>query len=586
MSLPNPVDSDTKVLHRVHEAYRDNPDNPDRDTEGSSSDGAVDADFQQGVQDIEAVTLVWSKTSLLVAFVLIWLVYFVQGLVGGISGALLPYVTSNFAMHSLTPTTSVMSSVIGGVTNLSIAKTLDIFGRPQGFMFCAVLATIGLIMSAACNNVEAYAASQVFYTVGINGVGYSLSVFIADTTSLRNRGLIQSICASANIITAWLGGPIANAFLDGPGWRWAFGMESILVPVVTVPLFGLFMFHYQRATKQGLIPNRESKGSLINATRYYAREFDLIGLLSLSAGVALFLLPFNLYTMQAKGFGSPMIICFFVFGILLLVIFGIWERFFAKLSFIPWRFLLDRTITGACILSFTIFFSYACWALYFTSILQVVNDLSVTNASYIVSTYTVASCLFAIFIGWLLSYTGNFKATTLYAALPLMTLGTGLMVYFRQPDQSVGYIIMSQLIIAAGSGSIMITAEIAILAAVSEQQYFAIAIALVSMFGSIGQAVGLTVSSAIWQDVIPRKLAEYLPAEDLPNLPIIAADIVTQLSFPVGSPTRLAIQHAYGDAHKLLFIAGTVVLALGFVGTAMWRNINIKGIKQTKGRVA
>lgn len=583
MSHPNPLDPDTKVLHQVLEAQHNDP---YRNGEGSSSDSAVDTDVQHGIQEIEAVTLSWSKTSLLVAFVLIWLVYFVQGLVGGISGALLPYVTSDFAMHSLTATTSVMSSVIGGVTNLSIAKTLDVFGRPQGFMFCAIVATIGLIMSAACNNVEAYAASQVFYTVGINGVGYSLSVFIADTTSLRNRGLIQSICASPNIITAWIGGPIATAFLKGAGWRWAFGMESILVPFVTIPLFSLFMVHYQRAKSQGLMPNRESKGSFLDATRYYIREFDLIGLLSLSAGVALFLLPFNLYTMQAKGFGSPMIICFFVFGILLLIFFGIWERFFAKVSFIPWRFLLDRTVTGACLLSFAMFFSLGCWSLFLTSILQVVNNLSVTNASYIVSAYTVGGFLFAILIGWILSYTGNFKATTLYGALPFATLGTGLMIFFRRPDQSIGYIVMSQLILAVGSGSIMITAEIAILAAVSEQQYFAVAIALVSMCSSIGQAVGLTVSSAIWQDVIPRKLAEYLPAEDLPNLPIIAADIVTQLSFPVGSPTRLAIQHAYGDAHRLLFIAGTAAWVLGFIGTAMWKNINIKNIKQTKGRVA
>ncbi|KAK6715598.1 hypothetical protein SNK04_006547 [Fusarium graminearum] len=583
MSHPNPLDPDTKVFHQVLEAQHNAP---YRDGEGSSSDSAVDTDVQHGIQEIEAVTLSWSKASLLVAFVLIWLVYFVQGLVGGISGALLPYVTSDFAMHSLTATTSVMSSVIGGVTNLSIAKTLDVFGRPQGFMFCAIIATIGLIMSAACNNVEAYAASQVFYTVGINGVGYSLSVFIADTTSLRNRGLIQSICASPNIITAWIGGPIATAFLKGAGWRWAFGMESILVPFVTIPLFSLFMVHYQRAKSQGLMPNRESNGSFLDATRYYIREFDLVGLLSLSAGVALFLLPFNLYTMQAKGFGSPMIICFFVFGILLLIFFGIWERFFAKVSFIPWRFLLDRTVTGACLLSFSMFFSAGCWALYLTSILQVVNNLSVTNASYIVSAYTVGGFLFAILIGWILSYTGNFKATTLYAALPFATLGTGLMIFFRQPDQSVGYIVISQLILAVGSGSIMITAEIAILAAVNDQQYFAVAIALVSMCSSIGQAVGLTVSSAIWQDVIPRKLAEYLPEEDLPNLPIIAADIVTQLSFPVGSPTRLAIQHAYGDAHKLLFIAGTAAWVLGFVGTLMWKNINIKNIKQTKGRVA
>lgn len=185
--------------------------------ETAIDDTLVDTRFQDGIQNIEAITISWSRVALWTAFTMIWLVYFVQGLVSGISSTLIPYVTSDFAMHSLTPTTSVISSVVGGVSNLIIAKFLDIFGRPHGFLLCAILATIGLIMSAACNYVEAYAASQVFYTVGINGVGFSLSVFIADITTLKNRGLVQSLCASANIITAWLGGPISTAFLKGSG---------------------------------------------------------------------------------------------------------------------------------------------------------------------------------------------------------------------------------------------------------------------------------------------------------------------------------------------------------------------------------
>ncbi|EXJ95215.1 hypothetical protein A1O1_00335 [Capronia coronata CBS 617.96] len=580
------IDSNGKVPRNVdqsvHEGSNKDLDHPE---ELPSNDTSVDPRFQAGVQDIEAVTISWSTKSLVIAYTLIWLVYFVQGLVAGISSALLPYVTSAFALHSLTATTGVLSSVIGGVTNMSIAKTLDVFGRPQGFLFCAVLATLGLIIAAGCNNVEAYAASQVFYTVGINGVGYSLSVFVADITSLRHRGLMQSLCTSSSIITPWLSGPISTAFLNGAGWRWAFGMESILVPAMTIPLFGLFMYHFLRAKKQGVVPKRSSGRSVWGPWSYYAREFDLAGLLLLSVGVAFFLLPFNLYAQQAKGWGSAMVICFLVFGIILLVGFGIWERFFATKSFIPWKLMKGRTVVGACLLSFALFFSYMCWGTFFSSILQVVNNLSVTNASYVMATYTVAGVFFAIVVGALISYTGRFKAVTLYFAIPLSILGTGLLIYFREPSGNIGYIVMSQIFIAFGSGAITLTDEIAILAAVKYQQEFAVAIALVSMCGSIGQAVGLTVSSAIWQDIFPKQLALYLPEDELPNLTTIYTDIVTQLSYPIGSPTRLAIQRAYGDTQKYLFIAGTSVWVIGIVGTLMWRNINVIDIKQTKGRV-
>ena len=59
-----------------------------------------------------------------------------------------------------------MSSIIGGVLKLPLAKVLDIWGRPQGFLITVVFMEIGLIMMAVCENVETYAAAQVFYWVG------------------------------------------------------------------------------------------------------------------------------------------------------------------------------------------------------------------------------------------------------------------------------------------------------------------------------------------------------------------------------------------------------------------------------------
>jgi MFS family permease len=94
------------------------------------------------------------------------LIYFVDSMQQGMSNSLLPYVTSSFQLHSLTAATGIVSSIVGGLSKLPLAKILDIFGRPQGFALMVACLTLGLIMMAACNNVKTYAAAQVFYWVG------------------------------------------------------------------------------------------------------------------------------------------------------------------------------------------------------------------------------------------------------------------------------------------------------------------------------------------------------------------------------------------------------------------------------------
>jgi ABC-type transport system involved in multi-copper enzyme maturation permease subunit len=165
-------------------------------------------------------------------------------------------------------------------------------------------------------------------------------------------------------------------------------------------------------------------------------------------------------------------------------------------------------------------------------------------------------------------------------------LGMGLLIYFRQPDQSVGYIVMCMIFISFAEGVLVICDEIAIMAAAAEQQYFAVSLAVLGLFGNIGSAIGLTISAAIWQGTLPNKLAAYLPAVDQANLLLFYESLPTQLSFSPGTPERLAIQHAYGDSQRGLLIAGTAVWGIGLVAVLMWRDIKVIGIKQTKGQVA
>ncbi|RSL93972.1 hypothetical protein CEP52_012944 [Fusarium oligoseptatum] len=530
-----------------------------RDSPSSTdNEEPINPNAQAGVQKIEALTSVWTTRTLIAAYVIIWFIYFVDMLLQGVGGSLNLWVTSAFAQHSLTPTVMIFSSIIGAVFKLTIAKVLDVFGRPHGYLLSVFFAIIGLVMMAACNNVESYAAAQVFYTVGNNALLYTISVFIADSSSLRNRGLVNAFVGTPNFITVWVAGPMSEAYLKGPGWRWCFGTFAILLPA---------------AKKQNLIPKAKSGRTVMESTLYYLREFDAVGLLLLSGGMALFLLPFNIYSLQAQGWRAPLIICLLVFGFALIVAFVIWERFFAPVTFYS-LFSSSRPNTSR----------YYCWNAYFVSFLLVVNNLSVTHASYVAQTYTIGSCLLCIFTGWLIRHTGRYKPVCLYFGVPMSIFGVGLMIHFRQPGIEIGYIVMCQIFISFAGGVVMIAAGVAAVATASHQ-HIAVVIAIQAMFSEVGGAIGLSIAAAIWQGVFPKKLAEYLPAEELSHLFDIYAAVEAQLAYPEGTPAREAVQHAYGDAQKMILIASTAVWAIGLVATLVWKDINVKEIKQVKGNV-
>jgi hypothetical protein len=96
----------------------------------------------------------------------IWLIYVISSLQEVVVRALTPFVTSTFGTHSLTATMTVVSSIIGGLAKLPLAKILDTWGRPQGLTLMLVFWVLGFVLMAVCKNVTTYAAAQVFSVVG------------------------------------------------------------------------------------------------------------------------------------------------------------------------------------------------------------------------------------------------------------------------------------------------------------------------------------------------------------------------------------------------------------------------------------
>ncbi|KAI5925970.1 major facilitator superfamily domain-containing protein [Camillea tinctor] len=570
---PSPSDKEAGVVSEQHPSDHE------------SDNDAISSDAQAGVKKIEATTKVWSKSHLIAAYIGIWIIYFVDAMQQGTGTLLTPYVTSSFQEHSLTATTSVFSSLIGGISKLTLAKILDIWGRPQGYMITVLLMTVGLIMMAACQNVQTYAAAQVFYWVGYNGISYTLSVFIADTSSLKNRGFMLAFVSSPYIATVWITGPMAQSLLQGIGFRWGFGIFSIITPIMCLPLFFLFTYNYQKAKKQGLVVIEKSGRTFWQSVVHYFWEFDVICLILLSGGFALFLLPFSIYSYQAYGWRDPLTICLIIFGGLLLIGAFVWEAYFAPVQFLPWSLLRDRTVMGACCLAAILFVEYYIWNSYFTSWLQVVLNLNVTQTGYVSNIYSIGSCFFSFFVGIAIRWTGRFKWIAVYFGVPLTILSIGLLIHFRQPDTHLGYIIMCEIFYAFAGGALVICEQIAVMAAAAHQ-HVAVVLAMEGMFSSVGGAIGSSIAAGIWTGVFPVKLAEYLPAESQGDLASIYGDINVQLSYPIGSPTRTAIMDAYGEAQKWMLVGATAITGLAIICVVAWRDIKVKDFKQVKGLVA
>lgn len=75
------------------------------------------------------------------------------------------------------------------------------------------------------------------------------------------------------------------------------------------------------------------------------------------AGFTLILLPLNIATRAPNGWATGYIIAMIVIGVVCLAGFVAWEKFFAKVPYIPFHFLKNRTILGACLLDAFLFMS-------------------------------------------------------------------------------------------------------------------------------------------------------------------------------------------------------------------------------------
>ncbi|KAB8272193.1 major facilitator superfamily domain-containing protein [Aspergillus minisclerotigenes] len=535
-----------------------------------------------GVKKAEAAALVWSKPALWGIYAWIWVCFFMLALHSAIGSNVLVNAYSNFKTAPEISTAAILATVVGGVMKLPIAKILNVWGRAEGMLVFTGLFLLGIIVLASCTGPSGYAAGYVMYWVGYNAIYLILDVFLADTSGLRNRAFAFAFSNTPFICTSFTGPLAAQSFLSMTTWRWAYGAFAIIFPFVLLPLALVFKFYEQKAQKMGLYQKTHNDRTWIQSIKHYIHEFDVIGAALLMATFILLLLPFSLTTYGRAQYKSATFIAMLVIGFFLFFVFVAWERFFARKQFIRYDLLKQRTVLGACILSALLNLGYMAWDLYFLNFCMVVYNLSVSNAGYMNQIYNVGSCFWAPLFGIYIRHTRHFKNACLYFGLPLMLLGSGLMIHFRGEHDNIGYIVMCQIFIAFAGGMLVIGQDMAVMSA-ADHDGVPMMLSILGLFASLGGAAGSAIASAVYTNVFPKRLQDGLPLDAKGDwVDIYLGGYLTQMAYPMGSEVRTAINNAWGDSQKYSCIATTAVIALGFPCIAVWKNLNVDQ-KQNKG---
>uniref|UniRef100_A0A0D2XLJ2 Siderophore iron transporter mirB n=1 Tax=Fusarium oxysporum (strain Fo5176) TaxID=660025 RepID=A0A0D2XLJ2_FUSOF len=480
-----------------------------------------------------ALQQVMTRSEQILTHVLIWLFVFALGFSNSIFRVLTPYVVSDFKRHSLTATTDVVANISSGIFRLPYAKLLDVWGRPKSLTLMVLVTVLGALMKAGCNNVETYCAAQVFYYVGYYGIQFSLVIFISDSAPIRNRALLFGIVWSPSLISTWAYGPTADRILTNLGYRWGFGIWCIVLPVFSVPVLTLMFRFDRRARQAGLIKRPEHGKTVSQRIVFCLKEFDVVGLLILAAGLSLLLLSVSIYSYQDKGWGSPLIICFLVFGPLLIICFILYEIYLAPVTFLSSRLMKDRTVVWTNIMAATLYTSEFICSAYVYSMLIVVFNQSITAATYINSIYYIGSSFWTIVLGFVICYYGRMKIITLATGIPFFILGQ-----------------VCKILIAFGGGTIYPIEQMTLMAV--SQEHTPALLAVESVIVDVGKGAGSAIATAIWTGMFRKKLAE------------------------------AAINHAYLDTQRIIFITSTSLLVLAWASVLFWKDYDVKKMRSLR----
>ena len=480
-----------------------------------------------------------------------------------------PFAASDYGNHStILSTVAIATKVISAVSKPFVAKFGDIVSRPSSYLLVLVFYVVGYIIAAGSHSMAGYIVGLVFGSIGSSGIDVINDIIVGDLTPLKWRGFAGAMLGMPFVINTWYAGLIVEG-LGEDKWRWGYGIFTIIAPVVLCPAVAVLYYVQRTTNKQAQVSIASGKlerieGRKINIDfRFIKDEFikiDPTGLVLLGVGFCLVLLPLSLYTGAENGWRNPSIIAMVIVGGILLSAFFLFEYYLAPHPLMP-RKVFNRTFLFAVIIDTFSQMTSSIRSLYLSSFVWIVKDWGTKEWTYYNNTLTLTLCVFGVVAGIIQRLTHRYKYLQIIG-LCIKIVGEGILVKPHAVRYNTAALVFTQLLTGIGGAFSVVGCRVASQASVPHEN-MALAIAIVSLWSSIGFAIGSAIAGPLWSSKMPGNLRRYMPnSVSDSQVKKFYGNIKSIRKYPFDSEVRQSAIKAYS---KTNFYHYAIALGLSFI---------------------
>ncbi|KAI6766648.1 hypothetical protein HG531_011870 [Fusarium graminearum] len=385
----------------------------------------------------------------------------------------------------------------------------DIFGRKSCLLFAYTVFAIGCLGCGLAQSMAQLCIARAISGMGGGGMNSVVTILLSDLVPLKERGMWQGKISLLFFAGTATGAPLGGVMADSIGWRWSFLGQVPLCFVAFVAVY--FVLD---------LPSVEHDHWFSKI-----RKVDFLGALTLVTAVIALLV--GLDSGSNRGWSHNITIIALSLTPVLFGLFVFVELKVALYPLAPGHVIFDRALFSSYMVNFSAVAGQTSVIFYIPLFFQAVQGLGATQSGSLlvpVMMFTVAA---SIVSGWVIKRTEKFFLLNLFSyALAFVSLAPVCWaVWYR----STIWTSISLIVMAVGAGSGMqaksihyfssqltklafITTLIGLLANAAVEDT-AVVVASSYLFKALGSSIGVSVGSAVLQQVLRTELIARLPGQ-------------------------------------------------------------------------